>query len=112
LLAADPAHPSAAAIRAGNGTGELRGFLAWAARHQVRVIGGLPVGFADSPLALGAAEAIRDVFTRGGAAFLALPNRYPRRDFFDTQDHLHEAAQIAHAGIIAAALRPILAGGS
>ena len=112
LLAANPAHPSAAAIRAGAGTGELRGFLTWAARHQVRMIGGLPVGFADSPLAAGATEAIRDVFIRGGAAFLDLPNRYPRRDFFDTQDHLHETAQITHARIIAEALRPLLAGGS
>jgi hypothetical protein len=109
LLAANPAHPTAAAILAGDGTAELRGFLAWARSHQVRVIGGLPVGFADSPLAPGAADAIRDVFTGGGAAWLALPNRHPRTDFFDTPDHLHEAAQIAHARVVAQALRPQLA---
>jgi len=41
------------------------------------------------------------------ARFLELPNRslYPRSAFFDTPDHLHEAAQIIHSRQIAIALR-------
>ena len=38
-----------------------------------------------------------------------LGDRYPRSAFFDTPDHLNEAAQIIHSQAVAAALAAILA---
>jgi hypothetical protein len=51
------------------------------------------------------------VYAAHGAGFMALPNlsRYPRADFFDTADHLNEAAQIRHSEAVARALKPLLA---
>ncbi len=99
-------HPTAAAINAGYGTVLIIRFLHWAAQHGVRVIGGLPTGFADSPIAADSLAAIRAVYRDNGAGFLQLANqsRYPRGDFFDTQDHLNEPAQIRHSIAIAEAL--------
>lgn len=101
-----PYHPSAAQIRAGHGTVLVGDFLRWAAAHGVRAIGGLPTGFADSPIGAGGLAAIRAVYADAGAGFLELPNRsrYPRPDFFDTPDHLNEAAQIRHSVAVGRAL--------
>jgi hypothetical protein len=106
-----PYHETPAAILAGDGTVTVRAFIDWAVRHQVRVIGGLPAGFAESPIPYATRTAIRDVFTGSGAGFIDLADRtrYPRSAFFDTPDHLNEAAQIAHSRAIAAALAAILA---
>jgi hypothetical protein len=106
-----PYHPDGAAVRDGYGTRELAGFLDWAAAHGVHVIGGVPAGFADSPILPDALAAIRTIYRDHGAGFLALPNlsRYPRADFFDTPDHLNEAAQIRHSKAVAAALKPLMA---
>lgn len=105
-----PFHPSASQIQHGYGGVVIAGFLDWAAAHGVRVIGGLPTGFADSPIDPESLAAIRAVYGAHNAGFLQLPNRsrYPRTAFFDTADHLNEAAQIAHSVAIAAAL-PALA---
>jgi hypothetical protein len=86
---------------------QIPDFLHWAAHHGVRTIGGLPTGFADSPIPPETVAAIRALYESRGAAFLDPPNhaRYPRRDFFDTADHLNETAQIAHSRMIAGALR-------
>jgi hypothetical protein len=101
-----PYHPSAGQILAGYGTHEVRDFLRWANGHGVRVIGGLPTGFADSPMQPGSQAAIRAIYRDGRAGFLDLPNhsRYPRGAFFDTAEHLNEAAQIRHSVAVARAL--------
>ncbi len=106
LRAMVPFHPSADLIRAGHGSEQVAGFLDWAAAHGVTAIGGPPTGFADSPVNEASLAAIRDIYAAHGAAFLQLPNRgrYPRRDFFDTADHLNEAAQIRHSVAVARAL--------
>jgi hypothetical protein len=106
LVAADPFHPSAAQITAGYGTTMVSDFLHWAAAHGVRAIGGLPTGFADSPISDPSFAAIRAIYRDGAADFLELPNRgrYQRSDFFDTPDHLNEAAQIRHSVAIGEAL--------
>jgi hypothetical protein len=106
-----PVHAHAALVPAGAAGRQVTDFIDWASRHGVRVIGGLPTGFADSPIPPDTLTAIAALFESHGAAFLDPPNhgRYPRADFFDTADHLHEAAQIAHSRMIAAALRPLLA---
>jgi hypothetical protein len=106
LAAIVPVHHTAAEIHDGDGTLLIAGFLRWAARHGIRVIGGLPTGFIDSPIAGDTLAAIRTVYRDQGAGFLELPNHslYPRTDFFDTQDHLNEEAQIKHSRAIGEAL--------
>jgi hypothetical protein len=106
LAAIVPIHPVAAQIRTGYGTVLVGDFLRWADLHGVRVIGGLPTGFADSPIGEDSLAAIRSIYQAQGAGFLELPNhsRYPRSAFFDTQDHLNEATQIKHSTAVAEAL--------
>jgi hypothetical protein len=106
LAAARPFHPSAAEIRDGYGTSLVRDFLGWAKRRGILVVGGLPTGFADSPIDEDSVAAIRSIYRDGGAAFLELPgrSRYPRSAFFDTPDHLNEAAQIRHSVAVGRAL--------
>ena len=106
LAAIVPVHHTAAEIRDGDGTVLIAGFLRWAGRHGVRAIGGLPTGFIDSPIAEDSLAAIRTIYRDQGADFLELPNHscYPRADFFDTQDHLNEEAQIKHSVAVGEAL--------
>jgi hypothetical protein len=106
LAAIVPVYPTAAQIRTGYGTVLVAGFLRWADLHGVRAIGGLSTGFADSPIGDDSLAAIRSIYRANRAGFLELPNhsRYPRTAFFDTQEHLNEAAQIKHSVAIAEAL--------
>ena len=110
LARVTPAHTSAAQVRTQAASRQIPAFLAWAARHHVRAIGGLPTGFADSPIPAETMAAIRALFEAHGAAFLDPPNhgRYKRQDFFDTADHLNETAQIAHSVMIAEALHAMI----
>jgi hypothetical protein len=110
LAAFVPEHATAEQIRQGYGSELVAGFLDWAAAHGVRVIGGLPTGFADSPIDEASLAAIRAIYRTHGAEFLELPNhsRYPRSDFFDTADHLNEAAQIRHSTALATLIARLL----
>lgn len=112
LATFEPFHPSAEQIAQGYGSAQVASFLAWARQHGVRVIGGLPTGFIDSPISDASVAAIRAIFQDHGAAFLQLPNRsrYPRGAFFDTADHLNEAAQIRHSWQVGNALLGMMAG--
>jgi hypothetical protein len=104
LATMTPFHPGADEIRDGYGAVLVREFLVWADRNGVRVIGGLPTGFDDSPIGDASVAAIRAVYRNAG--FLELPgrSRYPRSAFFDTADHLNEEAQIRHSVAIGRAL--------
>jgi hypothetical protein len=106
-----PFHHAAAEIRDGHGAALIGGFLHWAGRHGVRAIGGLPTGFIDSPIDQDSLAAIRAVYRDQGAGFLELPNHslYPRTEFFDTQDHLNEQAQIKHSVAVGDGLLRLLA---
>jgi hypothetical protein len=106
LAAIVPFHPSSAQITSGYGSVLVVAFIGWADAHGVRVIGGLPTGFMDSPLTSDELAAIRGLFRDHGAEFLETPEggRYPRSAFFDTPDHLNETAQISHSVDVAAAL--------
>lgn len=106
LLAEHPFHPTSEDIGRGYGRKLVRDFLLWARDHRVQAIGGLPTGFADSPIAADSLDAIEAVYLDAGAAFLELANhsRYPRAAFFDTPDHLNEPAQIRHSLAIGQAL--------
>jgi hypothetical protein len=110
LAAIKPFHPTASQIASGYGSEQIVAFLKWAKANGVRVIGGLPTGFIDSPIGDDALAAIRTIYRVHGADFLELPNqgRYPRDAFFDTQDHLNEAAQIAHSVAVAGALSRVM----
>lgn len=112
LMAASPHQPGAAEIEAGAGTREVVRFLTWARAQGVRAVGGLPTGFADVPIPADVLRTLRNLYEAHGARFLVLPNqsRYPRNQFFDTPDHLHEAAQITHSRAVALGLRDQLAG--
>jgi hypothetical protein len=76
----------------------------------VRVIGGLPADFAESPMPEATRAAIIGVFATAGARFIELGERahYPRAAFFDTPDHLNEATQVAHSRVMAEGLVAIL----
>ena len=107
LEAANPTHETPARIAAGAGTATVRDFLKWSAAHGVRAVGGLPAGFAGSPIPNETRAAIRAVFA--GTRFIDLGDRgrYPRAAFFDTPDHLNETAQIAFSRILATELAVI-----
>ncbi len=106
LAEATPQHVDAAAIRDGYGTRLILGFREWARAHGVRVTGGLPTEFADSPMPDATLATIRELYRGHGAGFLELPNRsrYPRAAFFDTPDHLNETWQVVHSMAVARAL--------
>lgn len=110
LAVMEPYHETAEAIAEGDGTAIVRDFIRWSVAHGVRIAGGLPADFADSPIPPATRAAIRAVFVSGGARFIDLAerNRYPRSAFFDTPDHLNEPAQIAHSRAIAAELAIIV----
>jgi hypothetical protein len=99
-----PFHQTAVAIAYGDGSAMIRDFLAWAEAHGVIVVGGLPAGYAMSPVPDATRDAIRTIFIAAGARFIDLHDRYPASAFFDTPDHLNEAAQIVHSRAVAAAL--------
>jgi hypothetical protein len=109
LAAATPYHAAAGQISAGYGAALIADFTRWAVTHGVRVIGGLPTGFADSEMP--ELPAIRSVYQENGGEFLVLPNfsRYPRADFFDTPEHLNETWQKVHSRLLAVTLRSRLA---
>jgi len=108
LAAARPSHVRGPAIETGEGSAEIRHFVAWAAASGVTVLGGFSTGFADLPIPPDTAEAIRRVYRGDGVlgGFVELPNqaRYPRPWFFDTPDHLHEDAQRLHSRLVAEAM--------
>jgi hypothetical protein len=104
-----PFHQSAAAIASGDGTAMIHDFIEWAEAHRVIVVGGLPAGYERSPIPDATRDAIRAVYALAGSRFIDLHDRYPPSAFFDTPDHLNEAAQIVHSQAVAAALAVTLA---
>jgi hypothetical protein len=110
LAVVTPHHETAADVDTGDGTAVVLDFIAWCGQHDVRVIGGLPADFAESPMPEATRAAIRGVFTTAGARFIDLGERahYPRAAFFDTPDHLNEATQIVHSRVVAEGLAAIL----
>jgi hypothetical protein len=109
LAAMTPFHQTPAGIRSGYGTRMIRDFILWAETHGVTVVGGLPADYAKSPIPEATQDAIRDVYTSAGARFIDPGDKYPPSAFFDTPDHLNEAAQIRHSRAVAAELAVILA---
>jgi hypothetical protein len=102
--------PDPQAIAAGYGTREIGRFMDWAEAHGIRVIGGWPTEFADAPPNPRLLGVLRALYRSHGARFLTLANdgRYPRRDFFNSQDHLVSECQARHSILVADGLAPLL----
>lgn len=99
--------PAAAEFREAQGAkDEVADFLDWCRAHRVRVIGGLPVSFADQPIPDDLIAEMRRFYEAHGAEFLVLDNRsqYPRDSFYDSPFHLEEDDTIVHTEILADAL--------
>ena len=106
LAVMTPHHVSAEQVCAGYGGMLIADFTRWATAHGIRIIGGLPTEFADSPMPEMTMRAIRAIYLGNGGMFLELPNlsRYPRDAFFDSSEHLNETWQIRHSQLLAARL--------
>jgi hypothetical protein len=102
--------PAPGAIEAGHGSAEIAQFLDWARGHGTRVIGGWPTEFADAPPDPRLAAVLAGLYGAHGAIFLPLADqgRYPRADFFDSQDHLASECQAQHSVAVAFGLASLL----
>ena len=108
-LLAGPARvePSAEEIEAGYGTVLISRFVAQERAKGVVVIGGWPTEFSDARISGAARAAVQGVY---GAEFLSLPGKslYPRRDFFNSEDHLAIPCQFKHSISVAEGLGNML----
>ena len=98
--------PSPPAIVHGYGTVLIARFVAAASARGVIVIGGLPTDFRDVKLPEADVRAIRAVYLRHGGRFLELADhsRYPRADFYNSEDHLAQPCQYLHSMLVARGL--------
>ena len=108
-LLAGPARvePTAAEIEGGYGTQLIARFVAQERAKGVVVIGGWPTEFADAKISDAARVAVRRVY---GAEFLSLNGEslYPRKDFFNSEDHLAKPCQFKHSVAVAVGLGRML----
>ncbi len=106
------ADPAAATVATGYGAVEIGAFLDWARAHDIRVVGGWPTEFTDAPPDPRLGATLADFYAGHGASFLPLAKdgRYPRADFFDSQDHLVEECQLRHSIAVARGLAALLGG--
>jgi hypothetical protein len=102
--------PDPAAIATGYGRAQIARFLGWAEAHGVHVVGGWPTEFADTPPDPRLEAVLSGLYRSHGGLFLALVNqgRYPRSDFFDSQDHLVAECQARHSIAVAEGLAALL----
>ena len=110
LAASRPWQATADQISGGYGTAEIARFVDRMGARGVRVVGGLSTGFADLAPSDNVVAAISSVYAGHGGRFLLLANHslYPRTDFFDSAEHLHETAQRVHSRLVALALAQLL----
>ena len=89
---------------------DLQKFLAWAANHDVLVIGTLGVSFDSDPVDREKLDLIRNQFESSGQLFLDLSNlaQYPRTCFYNTNEHLHEECADQHSDILGRELAELL----
>jgi hypothetical protein len=98
--------PSPDRIAGGFGAAEIRRFVANETRNGVEVIGGLPTQLRNSQFPLGTIAAIRSIYVSAGGRFITVNDlsRYPRSDFYDSEDHLAQPCQYKHSIAVAEAL--------
>lgn len=106
-------HPMAALYRNDKEMTQVSAVIQAARDKGVIVVGGLPTTVAGTELSDDLLAAIRDFYIGHGACFLALPNRslYPVADFYDSNYHLAEPAQLRHSRLVGAALRDVAMNG-
>jgi hypothetical protein len=102
--------PPALAITNGYGTKLIAAFVRHETQHGVIIIGGLPTDFRSVILPKTDIMALRSTYTQNGGRFLQLANnsRYPRADFYDSEDHLMQPCQFRHSILVADALGKML----
>ena len=102
--------PTGEEITQGYGSYLVRHFVATETRDGVLVIGGLPTDFQAVPLPAETIAAIRSIYLSNGGRFVVLGNlsRYPRADFYDSEDHLAQPCQYKHSIAIAGLLSQVL----
>jgi hypothetical protein len=118
LLTADPqflallhrSEPSPMAIRNGYGRQIIARFVRTEQAAGVRMIGGLPTDFDTVKLPGTDIAAIRATYTKNGGMFLITENhsRYPRTDFYDSEDHLAQPCQYLQSFAVARGLGRLL----
>ncbi len=114
LLTADPKflallhrpEPSSTAIRDGYDRRVIARFVRAEHAAGVLMIGGLPTYFDTVPLSSADIAAVTATYTRNGGLFLITPNhsRYPRADFYDSEDHLAQPCQYLQSITVARGL--------
>ncbi len=107
LLPSSPRiEPSADRIERGYGSDEIRRFVAGETHFGVAVIGGLPTEIQNAELPAATIVAIRSIYVSNGGRFILLNDlsRYPRADFYDSEDHLAQPCQYKHSIEVAEAL--------
>lgn len=104
-----PPRPVAALYRSDKEMAQVDEIVRAAQARGVTVVGGLPTTVAGTDVSQDVIAAIRDFYVSRGACFLSLPNRslYPAADFYDSNYHLAEPAQIRHSLQVGAALTDI-----
>lgn len=110
LLTLHRTEPKALAITHGYGTRLIARFVREETRRGVVVIGGLPSDFDTVRLPRADIAAIRAAYAKNGGRFIELANRsrYPRADFYDSEDHLAQPCQYWHSMLVARALGAML----
>ncbi|MGC9269112.1 hypothetical protein [Acidiphilium sp.] len=102
--------PGPRGIIRGDGSRIIARFVRRETARGVIVIGGLPTDFDTVRLPGADIDAIRAIFIANGGRFIVLPNhsRYPRADFYNSEDHLAQPCQYRQSIAIARALAPVL----
>ena len=102
--------PSPAAIKLGYGRLLIARFVRKEHRDGVIIIGGLPTDFDSVALSSADIAAIQATYTKNGGSFLITANhsRYPRADFYDSEDHLAQPCQFVQSITVARGLARIV----
>jgi hypothetical protein len=95
--------PDASSFIHGYGTHLIAQFIAELSSRGVIIIGGLPTDVVGIPIAATTITALRSVYVSNGGLFIGLQNqsRYPRGDFYGSEDHLSRPCQYQHSIAIA-----------
>lgn len=102
--------PGPSVIVRGYGSMLIARFVRMATARGIIIVGGLPTDFRDVRLPGTDIAAIRAIYRHNGGRFLALANRsrYPRVDFYNSEDHLAQPCQYFHSILVARGLAKLL----
>ncbi len=103
LLNTTRSEPDVQSFVHGYGTYLIAQFVAELSSRGVIIVGGLPTDVIGEPIAAATIMARRSVYVSNGGLFVYLQNesRYPRADFYGSEDHLSQPCQYQHSIAIA-----------